>query len=86
MRTGDTIRWRGVLAEDDGHGLTIADLRAFIADADALAHQLGVSAGDAIPLVATRRDGSIRHIWAGVTRRRWRTWPGGEDVPTGAAP
>jgi hypothetical protein len=70
---GDTIRWRGVLAEDDGgDGLCIADLRAFLADADALAEQLGTCAGDAVPLVAVRKNGAIRHIWVGVKRRRWR--------------
>ena len=75
MNRGDTVRWRGVLAEDDGRsGLTIADLRAFLADADNLAAREGLSAGDAVPLVATHGDGAIRHIWVGVARRRWRRY------------
>jgi hypothetical protein len=81
---GDTIRWRGVLAEDDGKsGLTIADLRAFLADADALAGLLGTCAGDAVPLVAVHRDGAIRHIWVGVARRRWRPGVGPHNVAAG---
>jgi hypothetical protein len=71
--SGETLRWRGVLAEDDGDGLTIAELRAFLADAEALAGVLGVDVDQARPLVAnTRANGAIRHIWVGVARRRWR--------------
>jgi hypothetical protein len=86
--SGDTLRWRGVLAEDrTGAGLTIADLRAFIADADALAAILGVDVDQARPLVADYGGGAIRHLWVGVSRRSWRRWRH-EDVvagPTGAA-
>ena len=67
----DTLRWRGVLAEGQGDGLTIAELRAFIADAEGLAGVLGVDVDQARPLVATRSNGAIRHIWVGVARRRW---------------
>lgn len=70
--SGDTLRWRGVLAKDHGDGLTIAELRAFLADAESLAGVLGVDVDQARPLVATRGDGAIRHMWVGVARRRWR--------------
>ena len=56
-------------------GMRIADLRAWIADADALAGREGVSAGDVVPEVLANKDGSIRRIWAGVARRRWRERP-----------
>jgi len=70
---GDTIRWRGVVARNKDHsGLTIADLRAFLAETDAVAARFGISSGEVVPLVALNRDDTIRHIWAGVVRKRWR--------------
>jgi hypothetical protein len=69
---GDTLRWRGVLAEDGpaSRGLTVADLRTFLAAADALAATEGIAAGAGVPRVAVHRDGTIHHIWFGV-RRHW---------------
>lgn len=71
MGRADTLRWRGVMGERQD-GMSVADLRAWLADADALAAREGVSAGDAKPELALNKDATIRRIWVGVARRRWR--------------
>ena len=78
VRTGDTLRWHGVLVEDhSGGGLTIADYRQFLADADAAAAEAAVSIEDQVPTVGTwdrggAPAGSVRDIWVGITRRKRR--------------
>jgi hypothetical protein len=67
----DTIRWRGVMSETRDRGLSIIDLRRFLADADDLAIQLGTWAGTAVPIVLPNDDCTIRHIWVGVEHRPW---------------
>lgn len=82
----DTIRWRGVMSEDRGDGLDITDLRRFLGDAEELAHDLGTWAGIAVPLVLLNGNGTIRHIWVGVQRRRLLGRSGGAgDVAAGPA-
>jgi hypothetical protein len=75
MSRGDTVRWRGVLAEDrTGRGLTVAQLRQFVDDAEELARWEGADIELARPLVAVSSGGAIRHIWLGVARRSWLRW------------
>lgn len=73
FRNGYTVHWRGLMLEDDtkADGLSIADLREFLAEADRLADLLGVKADAARPLVLLNDGSTIRHIWAGLQYRRW---------------
>ena len=73
-RRADTIRWRGVMSADHPEGLNLTDLGAFLRDAAALADQLGTwdGIGAAVPIALVNPDSSIRHLWVGVERRRWR--------------
>lgn len=70
---GDTIRWLGVKVSDaDGAGMTIAGIRLFLAEVDALAEAEGMSVEEAIPVVERHKRGGIRWLWVGVRRReRW---------------
>lgn len=87
----DTIRWRGVQSAENRDGLSILDLRDFLADVDELAAQLESWAGLGVPVVLLNEDATIRHIWVGVQRRRiiggWRRRGAGDVVagPTGEA-
>jgi hypothetical protein len=68
----DTFRWRGVMSETSGDGLSVLDLRTFLDDVDELAVQLDTWAGISVPVVLLNDDCTIRHIWVGVRRKRWR--------------
>jgi hypothetical protein len=68
----DTFRWRGVMSETSGDGLSILDLRTFLADVDELALQLDTWAGISVPVVLLNDDCTIRRIWVGVQRKRWK--------------
>lgn len=72
MGSGDTLRWRGVMLTDvDGHGLTIAGLRLFLDEADAMAAEHRVSIEEQTFEVLVRR-GRAHRLWVGVVRRERR--------------
>ena len=74
LRRADTIRWRGVMSEDKGKdGLSMLDLQTFLGDAEELALDLGTWAGIAVPIALVNNDCTIRHLWVGVQRKRWKT-------------
>ena len=71
---GDTLRWRGLLAEDHtGRGLTVPELTAFLEQVTAEADAAGVDPAALVPLAATwpstTRPGRIRHAWVAIRRR-----------------
>jgi hypothetical protein len=76
LKTADTFKWHGVIGYDQScksdpdAGMTIAQLREFLDNADDEARRLGEAIDNQIPLIADYRNGAIRHIWVAICERK----------------
>ena len=71
IRPIDTKRWHGLeRSAPDGLGLTVPELAAFLAAAQAEAARAGASLDTTEPVVMINGNGGVRHIWVQIRPRR----------------